>query len=429
MCSSFFRTFLGLTLCAGLAAAQTGGTAGGGGAASGGGAAAGGGTAGVGTGSVGRNPSPTSPSNPNNTNNNDPFRTMNETNRTIFLSGKVVMEDGTPPPEQVLIERVCNGNPRPEGYTDSKGRFSFQLGQNNQVFADASVGNMGRDPFSNSPQTSASSMRSSGSTVSPLIGCELRATLAGFRSEPVNLFGRRALDNPDVGTMILHRLAKVDGFTFSGTSAYAPKDARKAYEKGKELMGKKKWPEAQKEFEKATSSYEKYAVAWYELGVSYQAQGKVDDAKRCYAESMKADSKYVNPYAQMARLSAYERKWQETADYSDKLLKLNPYHSADVYFYGAVAYLNLNNLPTAEERAREALKMDPNHRLPKINQVLSVILSQKQDYPEAAANMRLYMKYSPEANDLDLAKQQLAEMEKLAGTASAPAQPPAPPQQ
>ena len=30
-------------------------------------------------------------------------------NRPVFLSGKVVMEDGTPPPDAVIIERVCGG--------------------------------------------------------------------------------------------------------------------------------------------------------------------------------------------------------------------------------------------------------------------------------------------------------------------------------
>ncbi len=430
MCGSFLRTFLGLGLCAGLAMAQQGGgTAGGagggaaGGSTGGAGGTTGGGTAGVGAGSVSRNPTPTLP-NPNNRDTSqDPFRQMNETNRTIFLSGKVMMEDGTPPPESVLIERVCNGNPRPEGYTDSKGRFSFQLGQNNQMFADASVASMGNDPFSSS-RSGATAGRMGGTSANPtLMGCELRATLPGFRSEAVSLFGHRSLDNPDVGTLVLRRIAKVDGFTFSATSAYAPKDARKAFEKGKELMNKKKWPEAQREFEKATASYEKYATAWYELGVTFQAQGKPEDARRCYNESLKADVKYISPYAQLARLALFDRKWQEAADYSDKLIKLNPYHSADIYFFGAVAHLNLKDLPAAEDRAREALKMDPNHRIPKINQVLSVILSQKQDYPEAAANMRLYLKYSPEASDLDLAKQQLAEIEKMLNTAAADKQP------
>src|SRR5512144_1293969 len=51
-----------------------------------------------------------------------------EMNRPIFLSGKVRLDDGTPPPDTVVIERVCGGQGRPEAYTDSKGHFSFELG-------------------------------------------------------------------------------------------------------------------------------------------------------------------------------------------------------------------------------------------------------------------------------------------------------------
>src|SRR5262245_15330432 len=60
-------------------------------------------------------------------------------NRPIFLSGKVVMDDGTKPPEPVAIERVCNGIVRREQFTDSKGHFSFQLGQNDYAYTDAST--------------------------------------------------------------------------------------------------------------------------------------------------------------------------------------------------------------------------------------------------------------------------------------------------
>src|SRR5687767_4516902 len=67
----------------------------------------------------------------------DQMRQMEQ--RPIFLSGKVMLEDGTPPPESVTIEMVCNGQVRPQAYTDSKGRFSFQVGQTGNVLMDASV--------------------------------------------------------------------------------------------------------------------------------------------------------------------------------------------------------------------------------------------------------------------------------------------------
>src|SRR5262245_42938974 len=50
--------------------------------------------------------------------------------RPLFVSGKVVLQDGIAPPDPVVIERVCNGVLRREGYTDFKGQFQFELGRN-----------------------------------------------------------------------------------------------------------------------------------------------------------------------------------------------------------------------------------------------------------------------------------------------------------
>src|SRR5262245_38598758 len=45
--------------------------------------------------------------------------------RPIYLSGLVRLPDGSIPPATAVIERVCGSTVRPEGYTDSNGRFSF----------------------------------------------------------------------------------------------------------------------------------------------------------------------------------------------------------------------------------------------------------------------------------------------------------------
>ncbi len=355
----------------------------------------------------------------------DTFPTME--NRPVFLSGKVVMEDGTPPPEQVVIERLCGAVTRPEAYTDSKGRFSFQLGQNQQMMADASMGSVADTmPGSQMGGRNSGGMMGGGRggvSERDLMGCELRASLAGFRSEAVNLAGRRALDNPDVGTIVLRRLAKVEGFTFSGTTAFAPKDAKKAYEKGQQAAKKKKWPEAEENLQKAVETYPKFAAAWYELGTVYQQQSKLPQAREAYLSSIKADEKYVSPYAQLARLSGVEQKWPEVADYTGKVIKLNPYFSPEIYYISAVANFNMSKQELAEDHAREALKLDAQHRNPRINQLLGVILAQKESYPEAAENMRTFLKRVPDGPDADNVKKQLAEIERRMGnTATAQGQ-------
>jgi tetratricopeptide (TPR) repeat protein len=340
--------------------------------------------------------------------------------RPIYISGKVMLDDGTPPPQSVVIERVCHGIVKPEKYTDTKGRFSFALGENREMLADASTSSTDIAGIG-TPGGGFGGMGGSGRGISErdLAGCEIRANLPGFRSDVVPLVGRRSLDNPDIGTIILHRIAKVEGFTFSATSALAPKDAKKAYEKGSEQLKKKKLPDAERELTKATTIYPKYAAAWYELGVAYHLQNKVEDARRAYQESLKADSKFVNPYDRLALIAATEKKWDEVVEHTSQLIRLNPFFSPQVYFYSAVANYNLQKMDLAEEHAREAAKMDEKHQNPRINHLLGVILAQKRDYKGAAENMRIYLKANPDAPDATMVRNQLAEVEKMDGAPSA----------
>src|SRR6266436_5426510 len=135
------RILTSVALTAALAAAQQqgGGTGGGAGGAGGGASGTGGGAPGTGGGFPGNSGTGTRPGGIPNGTNNPGGNFPGDLTRPIFLSGKVVLSDGTSPSEPVLIERVCNGTPRPEGWTNSKGQFSFQLGENRDAaIADAS---------------------------------------------------------------------------------------------------------------------------------------------------------------------------------------------------------------------------------------------------------------------------------------------------
>jgi len=326
-----------------------------------------------------------------------------EISRPIYLSGSVRLSDGTTPPVNVVIERVCNGVIRPEAYTDSKGNFSFMVGgQNSAVFADASVS----VPTINGPGPQ------SGINERSLTGCEIRANLPGFLSDSIILGFRGPLDDPEIGVIHLQRLANVEGYTFSITTALAPKDARRLYEKGLESMKKKKWADAERDLGKSVELYPKYAVAWYELGRSYQQQKKFDEANHAHLEAIKVDSKFISPYGELATMAVVQQKWDEVDQYTTQMLRLNPYVVPEIYFYSAVANYNLQKFDLAERRAREAAKADTQHRIPRINHLLGAILADKHDYKSAAESLQIYFKYSPNAKDADAVKQQLAEMEK-----------------
>jgi len=404
--------------------APAGGAAGGAGGAGGvGGATApSAGTGGIG--GIGTTPGrPGQPQQPGQFPERMPFPEMQ---RMIFLSGKVVMEDGTPPPEPVVIERVCNGQPRPEAYTDQKGRFSFQLGGNQAVFSDASYGGFGdtiggasNDPFSgqrNSPAMAGMGGRQISER--DLMGCELRAVLAGFRADPVPLSGRRSLDNPDVGTIILRRLANVEGTTVSAIAMQAPKDAKKALEKAQNFVKKNKANEALREYEKAIQLYPKYTTAYYEMGRVLEMTQQTEPARQAYLKAIEIDPKYLHPYRQLAAISIREQKWEDAAEYSGKAIKLNPVDFADLYFYNSVAHYYLKHYDEAQHSALEARKLDTRNRIPKVHQLLGAIYIEQANYAAASTHMKDYLKFLPAGQEAEQMQRQIEELDKAAAARS-----------
>lgn len=350
------------------------------------------------------NPNPTT-TGPGGLNPTSPF--PGDIPRPIMITGKVVLSDGTPPPPSILIERVCaSGRPHPEGYTDSKGHFTFTLGQEIGILPDAS------EAPTRSTITPGNPM--GGIRESELMSCELRANLAGYRSDMISLAGHRMMDNSDVGTMVLHRVANVEGLTISATSALAPKDAKKAYEKGVEAEKKSKPDDAQKDLEKAVEVYPKYAAAWFELGRVYEGREHLDKAREAYNQSIAADSKFVSPYERLYMLAVKDAKWQEAADTTERVIRLNPYDFPGAFYFNAIANLQLSKLDAAEKSAREAVKLDPRHENPRTNYVLGIVLAQKQDFSGAAECLREYLKEVPQGKDSDKVRQQLADIEKVA---------------
>ncbi len=334
-----------------------------------------------------------------------------------------MLDDGNPPPEAVVIERVCGSRIIQEGYTDSKGHFSIELGRNRSMFMDASLGsNDSMDSRMGTDNSSPNRSGMGGVTERSLMGCEIRANLAGFRSDSLSLATRRSLDNPDVGTLILHRMANVEGLTISATSLNAPKDAKKAFDKGREAAKKGKNEEAAKQFDKAVELYPKYAVAWYERGRVYEGQNQLDKAEAAYAEALKADPKLITPYDRLALLAVQRQKWQDAADTSARMIRLNPIDFPQAYFFNALANFNLKKLDDAEKSAGELLKMDKQHAFVKGEHLMAVIKAQKAEWQDSAAHFRTYIQYARPGEGLELAKKQLAEVEKTMAAANTPNQ-------
>jgi len=72
----------------------------------------------------------------------------------------------------------------------------------------------------------------------------------------------------------------------------------------------------------------------------------------------------------------------------------------------------------AEVSARSGLKVDPDHRVPRLEHLLGLVLAGKKDYVQAAEHMRAFMKYSTQPADLAEGQKMLTEIEKRSAQAN-----------
>jgi len=344
-------------------------------------------------------------------NNPDPMA-----NQRAFISGKVVLEDGTKITEPAGIQTICRGRKQTVTHTDSHGNFSFEFGDRMGA-AVAGMSNADADS-SWSPASP-----SGGGSQRDWRDCELQADLPGFTSQAIELSSKMStFETTDIGRLVLHRVGHVEGLTISATSAMAPKDAQKAYEKGHDKAGKQKWDEAQPLLEKAVQIYPKYAVAWFDLGRIQLQKNAMADARHSFEQSIAADPKYVSPYRGLAELDTQQKQWQPLVTVTDQLLALNPVSFPDAWLRNALGNYYLGNFAAAEKSARQGMKVDDSHQLSKLEYLLGIILIQEREYAEAGTHIQNYIKVATQPSEIEEAQKQLAEVTRLSASAGNPAE-------
>ena len=348
--------------------------------------------------------------------------TRSRENLVMFLSGRVATNDGTPVPNDVLIERICNANIRQQVHTSARGDFSMQLGSKADSFVDASGGPGPRFGGANKDSNMGIPLRD-------LKNCDLRASASGFHSNSISLVTLdSSLNNIDVGVIVVQRSKKIEGMTLSATSYKAPKNARSAYEKGIEAKSNGKLADARKYFEAAVEMYPGYKSAWFQLGSVLQKENEKDAARKAYVQATMIDSKFAPPYLSLASMAYESRNWTDVLDLtrhileldpsryanlSGYILDLDPLDYAEVYFYNAVANYNLNKIEEAEKSALMAEHLDVRPRFPNVHLLLAELFAQKNKYSLAISEINTYLELAPDGKNAAYARERLANLEKL----------------
>ena len=339
-----------------------------------------------------------------------------------FLMGRVATNDGTPVPNDLSVERVCNNRVRQQVHATPSGDFSMEIGSKADFFVDASGGPGSQEGEARKDLTGGIPRRE-------LANCELRTSAAGFRPTSISLMDLTPSGGAiNVGAIVVQRATKLKGTTLSARPYKAPPNARKAYEKGVEAERNGRLPEARKYFEQAAEIYPGYASAWFQLGAVLEKENEKDLARAAYSQATAVDTRFLPPYLSLASMAYRAGNWTEVLQYTNHIidrdllnygnvagyiLDLDEWNSAGPYFYNAVANYKLNKIDEAEKSALKAEHLDLSSSFPQLHLLLAEVFARKEDYAVAISELQAYLELVPHAKDGDLVREWLAGLKKL----------------
>jgi tetratricopeptide (TPR) repeat protein len=326
-----------------------------------------------------------------------------ETNRPIYLRGKVILDHGGQLSEPVPIQRVCGSTAHREGYTDSHGNFSILVGDNTN-FQDASESGS----FGNRPANISSRQ---------LWNCEIRAVLPGYSSSSISLAGRDFNDMAAIGNIVLSKAGGGEGNSISVTSLKAPDKAKNEYQKALDSYEQKKYADADKHLAKALTVYPQYASAWELRGRAQQRQQQDAEAVKSYQAAIAADEKFVSPYIRLAALISVKSDWAEVLRLTDRALQLDPLNYPDAWFLNGAAHYNLKQYPEAERAAAKAVTLDKEHRFPRAELLMASLFQMKGNNAAAAEHFRIFVKLEPQSPETQRVNDFLAKYDQQTASA------------
>ena len=330
----------------------------------------------------------------------------------LYINGRVLMETGQPVPEPVSVGLSCGMQTVQTIHTDGKGYFQFVLGAGPQSNVDFSASDdttptLGGMSGMNGPFGSA-----------PMMGCELRVDVSGYEPVSKTITTPPDIGGIDAGTILLRRRNGVEGTSISVTSLQVPAKARKEFEQGQKDERSNKLPSAEQHMLKAIDLYDKYAAAWNELGKIQAANHDVDKARESFAKATTVDPHYVPPFVSLAAIDLQSGKYDKAVDDATKVLALDS-TIGFASFVQAAADVKLNKMDEAEKSAKDA-ENEPHQAFPQVHVLLADLFFQKEDYSNAATQLRAYLKEAPKGPFAVQAKKNLDEIENQAKAGSTP---------
>ena len=315
-----------------------------------------------------------------------------------MLRGKVVMEDGSPPPQTVGIERLCvELNPVHVSSTNKRGEYIWPVDLDLVTLSSFS-----------------------GSTAAPMASCFLKAEMKGYDSSSIDLTGMHSWGDPHLAPLVLtRRSANPSAHIFEEGST--PRAAMSAWNRAGKAALAKNWTEAEQNLLVVVQKAPRFSQGWNALGVVSQNQNKIESARDAYRRAIETNPKLLAPYLLLSRADIDLKEWDEAAKTAGALIQADPKHRyPEAFVNQAVARFYLKDIEGAEASAKEALRLDKRHEIPRAEYVLGLILEGKRDYAGAGEHMRNYLALEPKASDAAAVRARMENFGKAEATVVAP---------
>lgn len=328
-----------------------------------------------------------------------------------YLSGYVLMDDGSPLPGSVDIRVVCgNTFDRIMAHASPDGGFGFQWNSIVATFGDSSQASS-----ANIGGAGAYSLIQAGTRdIYSAADCELKARWPGYKSDTAALYGLTGQSSLDVGPIVLHRVTAGEAAVVSVLSLGAPKSARRSFINGLSLARAQRLADATASFEKALAIYPEYVDAWLNLGKVQRQTGQKEAAHASFLHAANLDGKLARPWQELGYLAVDESKWEDAVYYLDQAVRLDPHDSPITWYFSAVADYYSGRFDQAERSVRAEMKLDATGN-PRMYYLLGLVLIARHDLEGAASALRTYIASSPKPTDVTFATQQLNRVEKQTG--------------
>jgi tetratricopeptide (TPR) repeat protein len=290
----------------------------------------------------------------------------------VILRGKVVMQDGSPPPTTAGIQRICSDaqGSAPGPVTNKKGEYLWRMDADNMLTR----------------------------------ACRLEATLAGYVSTSIDISAINGFlsSTKDLPPLVLS-IKGGDPRSINSMDSDVPASARSAWKTAMKAVDTGNLPDISTQLKAVVAAAPKFARGWHTLGIALDAEQMFAEARDAYTHATDLDPKMLVAWITLSRVDILTKDWDGASKAADMAIKLDVKRMyPEVYLHRAVARYELKDLDGAEASAKESLRLDQKKKGFRAEFVLGRTLAAKGDLAGAREHIAKYLELDPNPPDVEL---------------------------